>query len=131
MIALDTNILVRYLTQDDPVQSRRATQVIESAMSKGESLFITNIAMCELVWVLEGAYQHAHTDIAETLELVLRVAQFAFEDKSSLWHALDDYQRGKGEFSDHLLGRIATIAGCDHTLTFDRALKNNRQFRLL
>ena len=131
MIALDTNILVRYLTQDDPAQSRRATHVIESATARGESLFITNVVICELAWVLDSAYQHSPTDIADVLEQLLRVAQFAFEDKNALWQALDDYQRGKGEFSDHLLGRVAHNAGCEHTLTFDRALKNNRLFKPL
>lgn len=131
MIGLDTNVLVRFLTQDDPAQSRKAAHTIESTATSSGALFLSNIVLCELVWVLEDAYGHTQTDIAEILERVLRTGQFGFEDRAVLWQTLADYQQGKGDFSDYLLGRIAQHAGCSHTLTFDRALKNNRLFKLL
>lgn len=68
MTGLDTNVLVRYLTQDDPAQSAKAVQAIESAVERNETLFITGIVVCELVWVLEGAYGYSRTDIADALE---------------------------------------------------------------
>jgi predicted nucleic-acid-binding protein len=131
VIGLDTNVLVRYLTQDDPAQSLKAVQAIESAVGQHETLFITAVVVCELVWVLEGAYGYSRTDIADALEKILRTGQFVFDDKEALWQAFEDYQRGKGDLSDHLVGRIGHKAGCAHTLTFDKGLKNNRLFRLL
>jgi predicted nucleic-acid-binding protein len=81
--------------------------------------------------VLEDAYGYTRTDIADALDKILRTSQFAFEDKDALWGALADYQRGKGDLADHLIGRLAHRAGCGYTLTFDRALKANRLFRLI
>jgi predicted nucleic-acid-binding protein len=131
VIGLDTNVLVRYLTQDDPAQSRKAAQVIESTAAVNGGLFLSNVVLCEAVWVLEDVYGHTPTDVAEILERILRTGQFAFEERAVLWQALDDYQQGKGDFSDYLLGRVAQRAGCSHTLTFDRALKSHRLFKVL
>ena len=92
MIGLDTNILVRYLTQDDPAQVQKATQVIEGAVEQGEPLYITSIVLCEMVWVLEAAYGHSKQEIQAVLERMLRTAQFRFDHKGQLWHALQDYR---------------------------------------
>jgi predicted nucleic-acid-binding protein len=131
LIGLDTNVLVRYLTQDDPAQARQATQAMESAAKAGEILFVSTIVVCELVWVLEDVYGYNPTDIADVLDKILRTGSFVFEDKDLLWQAFEDYQRGKGDLSDYLVGRIGKAVGCAHTLTFDRDLKNNRMFKLL
>jgi predicted nucleic-acid-binding protein len=78
MIGLDTNVLVRYLTQDDPGQARKATHVIETAVEQGELLSITSLVLCELVWVLEDAYGYGRRDLQTVLERILRTAQFRF-----------------------------------------------------
>lgn len=131
MIGLDTNVLVRYLTQDDPAQARKATQAIESGVAKGEEFFIADIVVCELVWVLEDAYGYTRTDIADAIDKVLRVSRFNFQNKTVLWAAFEDYQRGRGDLSDHLVGQISQQSGCEYTLTFDTGLKSNRLFRML
>jgi predicted nucleic-acid-binding protein len=129
MIALDTNVLIRYLTSDDPAQAAKAAKVIDHAAPA--SLFLSAIVLCEMVWVLESGYGYTHSDIALTLAQILRTAQFEFENKELLWAATNDYETGKGDFSDHLIARAAESRGCQHTFTFDRALRNNRLFRLL
>lgn len=129
MIGLDTNVLVRYLTQDDPAQAARASRVIDAA--KSASLYVSLIVICELVWVLEDAYDQTRAQIGELIEKMLLTDQFVFEAKELLWNALTDYRSGKGDLSDYLIGRIAQHGGCQHTLTFDRALKNHGMFRLL
>ena len=131
MIGLDTNILVRYLTQDDPDQSRKATHEIEKGLSTGDMFFMADIVMCELVWVLETAYGYAWQEIVQVLDRILRTKQFQFENKDLLWQSLADYQRKKGDFADHLIGRASRKAGCRETLTFDAGLKNNPIFRVL
>ena len=128
MIGLDTNVLVRYLTQDDPEQSRIATREIETS---DESFFITATGLCELVWVLETAYGFNRSAISHTLSVILQTRQFVFDDKLPLENALDEYQHEKGDFSDYVLGHKSKLAGCDKTLTFDRALKNHALFELL
>jgi len=131
MIGLDTNILVRYLTQDDPNQSRKATNEIAKGLSAGDMFFIADIVMCELVWVLETAYGYARQEIVQVLERILRTKQFQFENKDLLWQSLADYRNKKGNFADHLIGRAGHKAGCRETLTFDAGLKNNPIFRVL
>jgi predicted nucleic-acid-binding protein len=131
MIGLDTNVLVRYLTQDDPAQAQKATQAIEEGVAQGEVFYITSIVLCELVWVLEDAYGYSRSDIQAVLDHILRTAQFRFDNKGQLWHAFNDYQTGRADFSDYLIGRLGTSAGCTETVTFDTSLKNSPHFRLL
>ncbi len=131
MIGLDTNILVRYLTQDEPDQSMKATNEIEKGQATGHMFFIAAIVMCELVWVLETSYGYDRQEIVQVLEKILRTKQFQFENKDLLWQSLADYRRKKGDFADHLLGRVGHKYGCRDTLTFDVGLKNNPVFRVL
>ena len=131
MIGLDTNILVRYLTQDDPGQSSLANAEIEKALSAGEMFFIADIVMCELVWVLETAYGYDRREIVPILENILRTKQFQFENKDLLWKSLAAYRTKKGDFADHLIGYAGHKADCSEILTFDTGLKNNPLFRVL
>ncbi len=131
MIGLDTNILVRYLAQDDPGQARKAAHEIGKGLSGGHAFFIADIVMCELVWVLETAYGYDRQRIAPVLENILRTRQFQFENKDFLWACLADYRNNKGDFADCLIGRAGHKAGCRETITFDSGLKNNPIFRVL
>ena len=131
MIGLDTNILIRFLTQDDPQQSRKAAHEIEKGLSAGQKFFIADIVLCELVWVLETAYGYECRKIAPVLENILRTRQFQFENKDLLWISLADYRNKKGDFADHLIGRAGHKAGCRETLTLDAGLKNHPVFRVL
>ena len=131
MIGLDTNILVRYLTQDDLDQSRKAAHEIEKGLSAGHMFFIADIVMCELVWVLETAYGYERQEITPVLENILRTRQFQFQNKDLLWKSLAGYRNKKGDFADHLSGQAGHKAGCRETLTFDSGLRNNPVFRVL
>ncbi len=131
MIGLDTNILIRYLTQDDSNQSKKAAHEIEKGLTSGHVFFIADIVMCELVWVLETAYGYDRREIVPVLENILRTKQFQFENKDLLWKSLADYRNKKGDFADHLIGQAGHKAGCCETITFDAGLKNNPLFRVL
>jgi predicted nucleic-acid-binding protein len=131
MTGLDTNVLVRYLTQDDPTQSKKASAIIEEAVTKGDKLLIHPVVLCELVWVLETAYDYGRSEVASTLDRILRTAQFEVPDKETAWNAWADYRSGKGDFADYLIGRANGRLGAVHTVTFDQELKGHRQFRVL
>ena len=131
MTGLDTNVLVRYLTQDEPAQARKAAAVIEQAVAKGEKLLIHPVVLCELVWVLETAYDYGRGDVATALDRILRTAQFDVSDKDTVWSAWADYCSGKGDFADYLIGRANRRFGAAHTATFDQALTGNRLFCVL
>jgi predicted nucleic-acid-binding protein len=131
MIGLDTNILVRYLTQDDPEQTKKVNLEIAALTAQGISFYITSIVMCELVWVLESAYEYSREEIATALDKILQTQQFRFENKTLMLSALTDYRAGKGDFSDYLAGQTGKQAGCTETLTFDQGLKNSVLFRIM
>jgi predicted nucleic-acid-binding protein len=131
VIGRETNVLARYLTQDDPAQSRRATGVIAEAARRGDRCVINTIVLCELVWVLRYAYEVDRAVVAATLDRILDTAQFVIEDKDLARRALADYRQGPGDFSDYLIGWRNRQAGCSATATFDQALKGNDLFRLV
>jgi predicted nucleic-acid-binding protein len=131
VIGLGTNILARYLTQDDPAQSRRANAVITEASRRGDRCAVNTVVLCELVWVLRNAYGVDRGTVAATLEKILDTAQFVIEDKDLVRRALADYRHGPGDFSDYLIGWRNRHAGCSETATFDRALSRSELFRLV
>jgi predicted nucleic-acid-binding protein len=131
VIGLDTNVLVRYLTQDDPRQSRRANALVSDAVSAGERLFVGTVVLCELVWVLRGAYAFDKASVVGVLERILATAQLEIDRKDVVREALEDYRAGSGDFADYVIGRGGRDAGCESTATFDRRLKASRLFRVL
>lgn len=125
MIGLDTNILVRYLTQDEQQQGQKATELIQNHQPG----FISNIVLCELVWVLKGEpYKLSKDQILNTLEAMLQSSAFEFENRSNIYQALQRTKQGRADFSDYLIGAIAHQAGCQKTVTFDRKLKGEKGF---
>jgi predicted nucleic-acid-binding protein len=120
MIGLDTNVLVRYLAQDDPVQSRIATELIEQRLSEQDPGFISVVAMAETVWVLEGAYGLADQDIAGTIERLLEADVLEVESEQQVFTAMIALKEGRGSFADALIGALDAKAGCSRTLSFDR-----------
>ncbi|MBI3603769.1 MAG: type II toxin-antitoxin system VapC family toxin [Nitrospirae bacterium] len=131
MIGLDTNVIVRYLVQDDPGQSRKASQLIARECTKEHPGFINRIVLCELVWVLESAYGYSKETIAGVLEKVLRTSQFQVEDIQAVWTAFRLYQKGKADFADCLLGTLNRHRGCERTVTFDQQAGKLEGFEVL
>ena len=119
MIGIDTNVLVRYLVQDDPEQAARATRFIVHGCSSDEPCLINRVVLCELVWVLEGAYRYGRGKVSEALEGILRTAQLKVEDHQEAWTALRQYRAGS-DFADALIAVVNQREGCEHTVTFDR-----------
>jgi predicted nucleic-acid-binding protein len=120
MIGLDTNVLVRYLAQDDPVQSAKATALIERRLTEQDPGFISVVAMAETVWVLERAYRLADADIAAAIERTLQVDALVVESEQEVFTAMVALKEGRGSFADALIGALGARAGCSHSLTFDR-----------
>jgi predicted nucleic-acid-binding protein len=131
MKALDTNVLVRYLVQDDAGQGRKAASFIQTAADAGEQILIGNIVLCELVWVLDSAYGYGKSEIEMVLEKLLQSATFQFESKDLIWAALEDYKRAKVDFADCLIGRVHKAFECEPTVTFDRSLRPLTTFYVL
>ena len=120
MIGLDTNILVRYLAQDDPVQSPVATDIIEFRLTEENPGFISIVAMVETVWVLDRAYGLAADEIAMALERMLQADKLIIENEQEVFTATMALKEGVGSFADALIGALGNRAGCARTLTFDK-----------
>ena len=131
MKAVDTNVLVRYLVQDDPAQGRKAAAYIEDAAAAGEQILIGNIVLCETVWVLDSAYGYPKDEIAAAIEKVLQSGTFQFETKDIVWTALEEYRALRADFADCVIGRVHRSLGCEPTATFDASLRKLPTFQLL
>lgn len=131
MIGLDTNVLVRYLMQDDAAQAKLASAAIESAAGRGERLRLAAITLCELVWVLESAYDQTRADVTRALEQIVRTANFDLEHADHVRKAIERYRSTPADFANALSGLVNEAAGCEHTLTFDRSLKRIPHFKVI
>jgi predicted nucleic-acid-binding protein len=125
---LDTNVLVRYLVQDDLEQWQLAEQYIKKAKANGESCFINNIVLCELVWVLGTSYKLTRDEIIDILEKILRTNTFEFENKVAAWWFVQQMKKGKADFSEYLIGKLNQQAGCTETASFDAKLRESEGF---
>lgn len=120
MIGLDTNVIVRYLTQDDPVQSRRATEILERRLTAERPGFVCVVTMVELAWALDRAYGLTPQEIAAALERMLQTDVLLIEDEQEVFTAMIALKERRGTFADALIAALGAKAGCKHTLTFDQ-----------
>jgi predicted nucleic-acid-binding protein len=120
LIGLDTNVIVRFLAQDDEVQSRLATRLF-ARLTREEPGFVSLVVLAEVSWVLARAYKASRAELADAIEGLLRSAEIRIENAEAAWRALGAYQASKSaEFADALIAEIAALAGVTRTMTFDR-----------
>jgi predicted nucleic-acid-binding protein len=130
VIGLDTNVLVRYLAQDDAVQSARATRIVERRLTEEQPGFISLVAMVETVWVLDRAYGLSRLAIAGVMERMLQADTLVIQNEQEVFTAMTALKDGTGTFSDALIGALGEWAGCGSTLTFDRKAARRKGFEL-
>jgi predicted nucleic-acid-binding protein len=131
MIAADTNLLIRHLTQDDPKQAERVRDLFDAAELRQEPIFLAHIVLCEVSWVLKAVYGFDKPQISVALRALLDDAAFHVQERTLVEEALTLYKRHAGQFSDHLLGVVATHNGASTTYTFDKAVGKFTNFTLL
>ena len=130
MIGLDTNILIRYLVQDEPAQAARATALIERDLSEAEPAYVSVLAMAETAWVLERVYRCESSEIAAAIERLLQLDVLRIESEQEVFTAMIALKEGRGSFADALIGALGTKAGCSRTLTFDKKALRLGSFQL-
>jgi predicted nucleic-acid-binding protein len=131
MYGLDTNVLIRYLAQDDPTQSRKATEIIERRLTPEQPGFVSLVAMVETVWVLESVYGLTPRETADAVERMLQADSLAIQNEQEVFTAAQALKSGRGEFADSLIGALGTWAGCDKTFTFDKKARRIKGFEVL
>ena len=130
MIGLDTNVIVRYLTQDEPTQSAKATALIERVLTEANPGFVSIVAMVETVWVLDRAYGLPAQKIAAAIERMLQTDVLLIENEQEVFTAMIALKQGEGSFSDSVIAALSARAGCSCTLTFDHKAARLHGFEL-
>jgi len=118
MIGLDTNILLRYLAQDDTAQSPRATEIIRR-LTEQEPGFVCLVTVLEVVWVLKSLYKRSSQEIANDIEMLLAADTLEIQNAQEIYTAVVALRNGTGTFEDALIGSLGIWRGCSTTLTFD------------
>jgi predicted nucleic-acid-binding protein len=119
MIGLDTNVVVRYLTHDDPTQTAAAMEVM-NLLSSDSPGFLSLIVIVELIWVLESLYRFRKNEIEQVMETLLRSKELVLERAEIVSQALRIFRGSRADFADCLVARCAHAAECQYTLTFDQ-----------
>jgi predicted nucleic-acid-binding protein len=130
MIGLDTNILVRYLTQDDPIQSPKAREIIERRLTEENPGFVSIVAMVEIVWVLDRAYKLATHEIAAAVERILQTDVLVVENEQEVFTAMIALKQGQGSFADAIIAGLGARAKSSRTLTLDHKAQRLPGFEL-
>lgn len=124
MLGLDTNVLVRYLVRDDPLQFEKARRLIKRESDKREPVLICQLVLLEAEWVLRSQYELSKAEILSAFSALLDVADLAIEDEPSVEYALYSWKDSGANFADCLIEARNLRLGCEATATFDRkALK--------
>ena len=132
MMGLDTNVLLRYLAQDDPKQSPRATEIVERRLSEQEPGFVSLVTILEVVWVLKSLFKRSRQEIANDLEMLLAADTLEVQNEQEVYLAVVSLRNGVGTFEDALIGSLGAWRGCSETLTFDEnAAKRLHGFELI
>ena len=131
MIGLDTNVVIRYLTQDEPRQAAAATRLFEQTLSVDRPGFVSLIALCEIGWVLAECYEADKARIRAVVEGLLGSRQIIVEEPDLVWSALRVWGKSVADFSDVLIGELSRARGCEKIVTFDKAAAKLPPFELL
>ena len=131
MIGIDTNVMVRYIVQDDPQQAKAASKLIENSCNSDNPGYINHIVLCEIVWVLKRNYKLNKAIICQVIEQIMRTDRLMIEDIQLVWRALETFKVTKADFADCLLGQKNLQAGCQYTATLDDAASETTGYKHL
>lgn len=118
MIGLDTNVVIRYVAQDEPVQAALAGRILE-ALSESSQGYLTAVTLVEIDWVLRRAYRVDRAAAAAVLQGLLESKEIVLQHPDPVRRALNRVAQG-ADFADALSCELGNEAGCDYTATFDR-----------
>lgn len=131
MIALDTNILIRLIVYDDAAQARAVERLFLKARREQIAMFVTDIVLCELAWVLGKRHRLSRAEVADELDNLLQTELIVVPNEGIASRAVAAYRDGKGDFADYLIREQGISHEANEVVTFDRSLKGESGFRLL
>ncbi len=131
MIGIDTNVLIRYIAQDDLHQAQLATKFIEKTCTTENPGFINHITLCEMCWVLKRLYKTRREQLHQIIEQLLRTAELAIQQPQIIWMALEAFQKGAADFPDCLIAQVNAANNCTATVTLDQEAARVAGFQIL
>jgi predicted nucleic-acid-binding protein len=130
VIGLDSNVLLRYIMQDDPSQSPRAATALEGLTAENPG-YVSHVVLAEIAWVLERGYKLSDRTISVVMTSLLRAVRLVVQDEAAVVLALRTANDGRGSFADALISVLSANAGCERTLTFDKRASRLPGFELI
>lgn len=131
MIGLDTNVLVRFLVNDDPVQGEKVRRLFQTAGEKGETFHVSLLVVQELIWVLDSVYECSRQEIIGAIDTLTRMPVFEFESMDLLHDFLNDAMVSNFDLPDLMIAHASRASGCNEVITFDRKASRHSMFRRL
>ena len=128
MIALATNVILRYLLRDDPNQAKKAKALVDRLARDDERAYVSDVVLCEVVWVLRSAYGVRRDQVGAVLRQLIAARQLTFDSTDRLLRAIRAFDTGKGDFADYVIREHGRDAGCEGVRTFDEALLGEDMF---
>ena len=130
MIGIDTNILARFLAQDDAEQGQRADSLLQT-LSPQDPGFVSLVSLIELAWVMRSRYRVSRSELIQNLERLLNSPELVIESQQTVAQAIARFGAAKTDFADCLIERSGHVAGCRHTVTFDENAAKTSGMKLL
>ncbi len=130
MIGIDTNILVRYIMQDDVGQARAANRFVDSLSAEAPG-FVPIVVIVELAWVLGSAYGLDRAQLMSAITGILSTKELVAEQPEIVWKAVRAFEADGADFADCLIAQTAMAAGCSGVMTFDRGAATRAGMSLL
>lgn len=131
MKAVDTNVLVRFLVQDDEAQSKIVNALLAEAELSKQSLFVSSLVVLEMIWVLQSSYQVPREAILLSIDELLSMSALVFQEPSVVRDFIAQAQNNSFDLSDLLIGQTAAVVVCETTLTFDKKAAKSALFTKL
>ncbi|MBM3327690.1 MAG: type II toxin-antitoxin system VapC family toxin [Calditrichaeota bacterium] len=128
MIGFDANVLLRLIVRDDPSQTARVVALLDHIEVNEDTVFLSDMVLCEFVWTLRTAYRKPRQEIVSALNLIADVIEIKFESAERFYSAIRSYAHGQGDFADYLIREKSLANGCSAVATFDKALLNEPGF---
>jgi predicted nucleic-acid-binding protein len=130
MKAIDTNILIRFLIGDDELQAKKVYTIFKKAESEKKELFVPLLVILEMVWILESVYDIPRAKILDSINDLLLMPIFKFDQLSTLQQFVHSAQGNKYDLSDLLIAHSAKMNGCETVITFDKKASKFQLFEL-
>jgi len=129
--ALDTNVLIRFLVNDDPRQAKAVYRIFKQSESNAEVFFVPALVLLETVWVLESVYESTRQEIIETIDELLLMPILKFEAQSAVRNFINSARENNTDLADLLIAHHAKYSGCASVMTFDKRAAKYELFELL